>query len=726
MSRSRKSEEQKLRRKIQQDLEAAFRAEQRNSAGGAHAPSESAPESINAPGSPAILQIYRSQMEAEVCARYPEFIKCENHLNEVRWLTVQELQAEQEFYPVEEGFLARIRRVFSKPKKLPEPDDEEFRQRLREMKQEIEREVEERRHRYRQFMEQAEKEKQFDREQKIYQQEVDRFYKAKPGYKKYRDHIGNTRWMKPEEFENQEEYIEECLTAGQLTIRYLLWGIPAVLVLTFFVYYTVFNDGREVKPGYVVVDSVTEKTQLYIDQQMAPGFSPGQPYAVQPGRHSVSVIVPGYEVVPALHQAEISEADTVRLTFQLNEHSLADFGTVLIRSPFADARIYIDAEFHGETGANQTIPIPAGQHTVVVKKEGFATFPPQMVINLVKGDSVVLNFRFNELKSSRVNTEAELASQVGLISVHSNIKQARIYLDGQDTGFKTDYVLQKIPYGHHSIRLEKPGFTVYPEEKTLLLDRKNKNVRADFTLSSLSRRIQLETSPVAGAIIVDGKELGSGSVTISLPLGQHSLSFGPVKNYRRPKARTLTLSENGPRVFRFEYKSGFQVVFQPGRIQPAGPGFYIYSGYIDENNIFKRNTAAGPDLRSAKSADGQVWNLGYAFQYRNPPGRDALVMYFNLPENLNLLDPIDVKLWIYRSGNNYPLVLAGKPVYRLELNGSIIRREQRPLYAEDELSQDHFETYRLNEFLRRGQNRLRISVTDNTSQFITLWKVVVE
>ncbi|MEJ2055809.1 MAG: hypothetical protein P8X42_17990, partial [Calditrichaceae bacterium] len=138
-------------------------------------------------------------MEEEVCSKYPEMIECTNHLGEVRWLTPLELNNEYEFYPLEKSVFERFKNKFFKSRGAEYPKSDEWNKFISRLRTEMDKDVHNRIALFRQKQAESQKHKNSEIEAKIYEEEIDRFYKSKKGYKKYKNHLGEFRWMTKEE-----------------------------------------------------------------------------------------------------------------------------------------------------------------------------------------------------------------------------------------------------------------------------------------------------------------------------------------------------------------------------------------------------------------------------------------------------------------------------------------------------------------------------------------------
>ena len=64
--------------------------------------------------------------------------------------------------------------------------------------------------------------------------------------------------------------------------------------------------------------------------------------------------------------------------------------------------------------------------------------------------------------------------------------------------------------------------------------------------------------------------------------------------------------------------------------------------------------------------------------------------------------------------------------YRIIVNGNTFRGQVIPKYDIKEVSDDHFDKFPVNEYLRSGLNKILISTTENTSEEVVLWKIAIQ
>lgn len=663
-------------------------------------------------------------LEEEICSQYPEMIECENHLGEIRWLTPLELNEEFEFYPIEVSIFDKIKSRFYKSKRLEVPESGEWEKYVELLRADMLKDVQNRIKQFKVKQAEAQKNRHSEIEAQIYEEEIDKFYKAKKGYKKYKNHLGEFRWMTKEEAENQDEFYEEEPSLLQTWITRS--GVTIVLIIVGFGLWHYLTKGKIEPKGYLIVQGKQNKGSLYIDKNLAAGFKYNVPYLMTTGEHDISIIRDGYITIPNQQQVFIDKNDTVSIKFNFKKQTTSTMGYIRVRSGPVDSRIYINDDFYGIVSGRNLIALKAGKHTIRLEKEGYISNPTEQKFDLAVNDTIELAFKMQPDVHSRSQELDYGPARLGLIEVHSNVKNADIYINGEKTEFKTDYVLQKMQYGQYAISIRKAGYQAYPDERVVKINRDNTRSIVNFTLSSTTTMVTIRTHPVAGEIFINGKPVGIGQFKGSLPIGEHDISFGDVAFYTKPDNQKITVNNDHATEFVYEYKTSLEIEFSNQSIVPTNLGGKIISGYIFNNDKIIADNDNGPDLKSVEDFNSKVWYLGYTFQYRNPPGSDALEFEFNIPSNIDLSQPLDLKVWAFKSGTNYPIVVRGNAVYQIIVNGNTFRGQVIPKYDIKEVSDDHFDKFPVNEYLRSGLNKILISTTENTSEEVVLWKIAIQ
>jgi len=669
------------------------------------------------------LEIYiRRKLQEEVYSKYPEFIKCGNHLDQTKWLTPLELADEFEFFPLEYSFWSRFRRKTALSKNVKIPDTPEIKHMIKEFREEIDADARERIEKYHVYLRENQQKAQSNQEEKIYFEEQDRFYSSQKGYHKYKNHIGETTWMTVEEFDAQEEFTDRVYSkAEKFRISALISVIVIVIILGLFTLVDMLNP--EIPKGYLIVDLNKDKASLYINHALTVGFTPGTAYPMNEGEYEISIISPGYKTDPNYQAVDISKGDTTHITFNLIPMA-GKTGTVRLNVPYGDASVYADGEFKGTAEQNELLTLSQGNHTITIKKPNYISSPRFHTFSINSGDTINLDFRLLRAMTQAENTPIHSTINMGLIEVNTNVKGAQIILNGNHTGFESDYVLQKIPFGQHIISVEKEGYKTYPKEQVVRLTQNDRQAKVDFTLTSTTGLATINVHPDDATIYIDGKEASVGDFSGSLSLGKHTVSFGSVKGYITPDDQVIDITNQPQNHFEFRYGSNIFIEVKPGHASPSSM-VRVSSGYIMSGINFRANSSNGPEVLVNKTINENVWEMGFAFQYKNPPGSDAVFIRFQAPADLNVTKEINLKLWIYSTDENYPLVIGGDAKYRVIFNNVAIVDGKSPRYSLNQISEKNHEEISLSPYIKSGINTLIISTASDNSRFMEFWKAEI-
>ena len=678
-------------------------------------------ENQNSTGlSPSLKKHLREITEDSLFSKHKEFYRCANHLYEFSWLTENEFDAQHEYYPYHETLLERIYHFFTPKIRVKVPDTPEVTNYVAQLREEISADIEKRLK-----VEQAIMEKRGDRIrlQDRNRVEEEAFRRTHPDYKLYENHIGQTRWMTQAEFDQQEEFTDEVIPLSRRILRYaaVFIAMVALIAIGYFVirpYY--FEDSPK---GFLLVETNEPHGRLYVNQILKIGYSPLRPLSLQPGDYEITYTKPGFAATPLSQSVTVIFGDTARVSFYMEKRDNNTSAVLSLSSSFPDAKVFVGNDFHGYAKDNTQMILTPGTYRIALKKEGYTASPPFINVTLAPNQPTDLKFDFIPLTGSR---ERETSNKNGLLEISSNIADAAIFLDGKDTGLKTDYVFYKVPFGDHIISVKKEGFLSEPLSKEIRLSAQNAQQTHHFTLSRTDITISFKTVPVEGKIFLDGKELGSGEWNGALPPGKYKVSFGAVDYYRIPDPQYIEIKNGSDFAYEFKYTSQFSLTFTSEQIYPRNEAGNIQLGYLDEDQTFHSDPGNAPEIRRVKELDDAVWMLGYAFAYRNPPLNDAIVFTFNVPQTVELKDNIWLKVWGYQTDEKYPLEFTGISRINIMINNRSIQLDFPPTYMLSAAGPERYEQFRINNLLRHGKNRLQISTSPLNTIFFALWKVTIE
>ena len=433
----------------------------------------------------------REIVEAELCSKHNEFIKCTNHLGEFKWLTDTEVGDQHEFYPYHPGLIEKLSKKDQKKSKIKVPKSEAVDKFVQQLREEISEDIEERIREDKERKEQARARRKSKLGQEKESELEDKSYQRHPDYKLYENHLGERRWLTQEEYESQDEFTLEVISLGQRIFSVLKWGIPILLIIAVLAY---FLSPKLVKTdirGYVQVESNESRGQLYIDHKLKLGLSLDQPIRLSQGTYRISYRKAGFKSSPAFHTVQITQIDTTQIFFNLTPIKSEEVAIINIKSSFPDAKVFVENNFHGLARDNSKMIMQPGKYQIALKKENYSAVPPFQEVTLSKGDSISLSFTFTDRAVSRQRNGDD---DHGIIEVTSNLQGTKIYMDGKYTGYNTDHIFNKVPFGQHTISLQRDGYLIEPKEKSLRLTNINSHQQANFSLTKASLDIFINIS----------------------------------------------------------------------------------------------------------------------------------------------------------------------------------------------------------------------------------------
>ncbi len=213
-------------------------------------------------------------------------------------------------------------------------------------------------------------------------------------------------------------------------------------------------------------------------------------------------------------------------------------GSIRVNSTSPGAAVYIDDEETGSVTPCTLSGIETGSHVVRVEKEGFVQ-PDEKWVTVVANTVTEVDF--------------DLIAETGKIDVSSVPTNASIYLDGNDTGFRTNAILEAVPVGEHTIELVLSGYrnatqTVVVEMDVVsivdvALSRESSDTGGSGGSSSGNGSISITSVPMNASIFLDGNATGfwTDATLEDIPVGEHTIEL-VMPGYRNV-TRNVTVEE---------------------------------------------------------------------------------------------------------------------------------------------------------------------------------------
>ncbi|MBI5687134.1 MAG: PEGA domain-containing protein [Verrucomicrobia bacterium] len=239
-------------------------------------------------------------------------------------------------------------------------------------------------------------------------------------------------------------------------------------------------------------------------------------------------VAPGQHLVVATRDGFLETRATVNVLpegttrFDLSLRPL--FGLVLAESFPAESEVLVNNVFRGKTPVLLT-DLPAGQHRIVIKKDGY------------ESKETVLNIQ-NEGDRQPKLISLELRSLLTAIKVISTPEKAKVYLDGSYVG-DSPQSIQNVLAGKHQVRVELDGYEPFEQEAEV---KSMKEFNVDALLKEKLGRIKVDTDPTGGEVFLNSEARGKAPVILDrLHEGEYAIKI--TKHGFDPVERKVTLKK---------------------------------------------------------------------------------------------------------------------------------------------------------------------------------------
>lgn len=251
-------------------------------------------------------------------------------------------------------------------------------------------------------------------------------------------------------------------------------------------------------PGLISIDSVPTGASVSVDGESV-GKTPLLDLPLPEGEHQL--LLEEARHLPLQQSLQVTGRN-VRQQLQL-ELAPAWAGVTVDSLP-TGASILLDGEPVGKTPA--TVEILQGEHQLMLQLPAFADW--QQTLHIKAGEDQDLG---------RVDMQPA-AGELQLSSVPSG---ANVTLDGEFQG-QTPMTLEVSPGREHRLAVFKPGYQRY--NGTVELPAAGSDKRA-VKLQAQLGEVRFRISPANAVVRINGKPLGKGGQTLSLPAVEHTVEI---------------------------------------------------------------------------------------------------------------------------------------------------------------------------------------------------------
>jgi len=297
--------------------------------------------------------------------------------------------------------------------------------------------------------------------------------------------------------------------------------------------------------GGLSINSSPDGAEIFIDGKDQKKTTPIVISELTPGDHRYKMTLPGYEDMEGTFTMVLGQSTSVYATFiQLN-----DFGTLYIYpTPFLygriipyilqGAKIYIDNIDTKKLMPLSITGLTKGVHTFRIERDGTVDRDGIFIIN--GGDTLL------------ISVYPILQPKIGMLVIRAapfvgDIKLARVYIDGKDTGQATD-VRYALSEGTHTYRLQLEGYQDVEGKFDIVTNRITRVTSYMRQLGTIPLgKVNISSNPNGALVAIDDVYLGQYTPTTVENLSDGDYTYRLTKPGYLDTTATFTIA-NGQTV----------------------------------------------------------------------------------------------------------------------------------------------------------------------------------
>jgi len=271
--------------------------------------------------------------------------------------------------------------------------------------------------------------------------------------------------------------------------------------------------------GTLAIETTPVNGAVYVDGQSC-GFAP-QSQEVVIGTHTVTFgAMTGYAAPPA-KVATVYEDSSTRVIGTYVPYT----GVLAIETTPVAGDVYVDGQKWGT--APQSWLAAVGSHTV-----SFGDFP-----GYTKPASQTVSVESN--RNTLVLGTYTL--DTGRLSVDTAPVKGDVFVDGVIWGAAPQS--RTLPTGQYTVTFGVvPGYTTPAAQQVTIA--KNQTTSIVGTYQADTGTLSIQTTPIAGAVSVDGTSWGTAPQSRVVPVGSHRVSFAAAAGYTKPADQVVTVQKD--------------------------------------------------------------------------------------------------------------------------------------------------------------------------------------
>ncbi len=311
--------------------------------------------------------------------------------------------------------------------------------------------------------------------------------------------------------------------------------------------------------GFVYVSSSPQGAKIYLDGFYTEKTTNALLENVPVGDHTLLLEKEGY--VDAQKRISVIKNETTYVSV-----NLVRAGCIKVTSSPTGARVFLDEIDTGQETNCILSKVAEGPHSITLHKQGYQEWEKDVTV--VPDDTVTIN--------------AILIARYGSLQVNSNPEGAEIYIDGEDTGEKTNHTFPNILEGKHEVKLHLDGYQDWIDTVNVYA---GKTTAIDAYLKGLGF-IQISSEPQGASVYLDGENQGvpTPCVLENIVEGTHQLTLRLIDYRDWTQSVTVVKGETTSVTAIMEHETGSLIV----NSNPEGAAIYIdgdSTGYVTDTII---------------------------------------------------------------------------------------------------------------------------------------------
>jgi hypothetical protein len=488
------------------------------------------------------------------------------------------------------------------------------------------------------------------------------------------------------------------------------------------------------RTGEVMVQSTPPGAEVWIDLVSTKQVTPAR-LKVPVGQHSVTVKMPGYRSDPFMDLADVSTGMSSTVSFVLVADEKGESGgTITPPARTPPSTLSIEERIKKEEPWSVPRKAPSSVDSTFPRRTGQEQNQSDKVDFSLQEDRREVSEIPRDLPSVKRSTDSLFADGGdkgnGQAEISSSVNGAAIILNDKPTGKKTPSTIE-LPLGTHTVRVELSGYKTDPEQHIVRISRAAASQFVFFQMTAEEKarmEFTVKTEPVEGEIFVDGKSVGVGQVTVPHNFGVFEVTFGAVEGYHTPEMmRVVATPANSSPTITANYRRTLHVsaVCNDDKSTEREGDIRWEAGVYDKDRGTRVSEAHGPKVAAIPGSHRAGWELAMGDPNKNPTGADYIEFLFTLPEGVSETEPLNLRLYLYRSQRKYPLSLSSRCEITVTVNGRVFLDAYRPRHDESDADAGRFEEWSLQHTLVPGENRIVIRTGEKNQLFTYLWKIEV-